>query len=52
MAKDNHLALLGDGEQLTSALRQVRSRLGHTTAMEVEVDDISQIPRCWPLGWM
>ncbi|WP_396278296.1 carboxylating nicotinate-nucleotide diphosphorylase [Glutamicibacter creatinolyticus] len=50
MAKDNHLVLLGDGEQLTSALRQVRSRLGHTTAMEVEVDDISQIPAVLAAG--
>lgn len=44
MAKDNHLALLGDGEELTDALKSVRARLGHTTAMEVEVDRIEQIP--------
>lgn len=44
MAKDNHLALLGEGEALTNALLQVRSRLGHTTTMEVEVDSIEQIP--------
>ena len=50
MAKDNHLALLGNGEELTAALRQVRRRLGHTTAMEVEVDDISQIPAVLAAG--
>ncbi|KWR72290.1 nicotinate-nucleotide pyrophosphorylase [Arthrobacter sp. W1] len=44
MAKDNHLALLDNGEQLTAALKSVRSRLGHTTSMEVEVDSIEQIP--------
>lgn len=44
MAKDNHLALLDDGEQLTAALKSVRERLGHTTSMEVEVDSIAQIP--------
>ena len=44
MAKDNHLALLDDGEQLTAALKSVRARLGHTTSMEVEVDSIEQIP--------
>ncbi|WP_216847389.1 carboxylating nicotinate-nucleotide diphosphorylase [Glutamicibacter mishrai] len=44
MAKDNHLALLGEGEELTRALKAVRARLGHTTAMEVEVDRIEQIP--------
>ncbi|MGO2328515.1 carboxylating nicotinate-nucleotide diphosphorylase [Glutamicibacter arilaitensis] len=44
MAKDNHLALLDNGEQLTAALKSVRARLGHTTSMEVEVDSIAQIP--------
>ncbi|MGP9489717.1 carboxylating nicotinate-nucleotide diphosphorylase [Glutamicibacter sp. AOP38-B1-38] len=44
MAKDNHLALLDDGEELTNALKSVRARLGHTTAMEVEVDSIEQLP--------
>ncbi|MDR4533075.1 carboxylating nicotinate-nucleotide diphosphorylase [Glutamicibacter sp. PS] len=44
MAKDNHLAVLGSGEQLTAGLRRVRASLGHTTAMEVEVDHIDQIP--------
>ncbi|MGO3393678.1 carboxylating nicotinate-nucleotide diphosphorylase [Glutamicibacter arilaitensis] len=44
MAKDNHLALLDNGEHLTAALKSVRARLGHTTSMEVEVDSIEQIP--------
>lgn len=44
MAKDNHLALLDDGEELTNALLSVRARLGHTTTMEVEVDSIEQLP--------
>lgn len=44
MAKDNHLALLDNGEQLIAALKSVRARLGHTTSMEVEVDSIEQIP--------
>jgi len=50
MAKDNHLALLGGGQELTDALLGVRARLGHTTAMEVEVDDISQIPAVLAAG--
>ncbi|MGP5587536.1 carboxylating nicotinate-nucleotide diphosphorylase [Glutamicibacter ardleyensis] len=50
MAKDNHLALLDDGEELTSALQAVRARLGHTTAMEVEVDSIEQIPAVLAAG--
>lgn len=45
MAKDNHLALLGaaEGTNLTDALRTARSRLGHTTHFEVEVDRLEQI---------
>ncbi|PRB72787.1 carboxylating nicotinate-nucleotide diphosphorylase [Arthrobacter sp. MYb213] len=50
MAKDNHLALLGNGEELTNALKSVRARLGHTTAMEVEVDSIDQIPAVLAAG--
>lgn len=50
MAKDNHLALLGGGQALTAALQRVRSQLGHTTAMEVEVDEISQIPAVLAAG--
>lgn len=50
MAKDNHLALLGEGEELTQALKAVREQLGHTTAMEVEVDRIEQIPAVLAAG--
>jgi nicotinate-nucleotide pyrophosphorylase (carboxylating) len=45
MAKDNHLAVLtAGGRDLTEALLEVRSRLSHTTHLEVEVDRIDQIP--------
>ena len=45
LAKDNHLAVLTrNGERdLTEALREVRSRLPHTTHLEVEVDRPDQI---------
>lgn len=44
MAKDNHLAVLGDSpEALTQAIRTARERLPHTTHIEVEVDRIEQI---------
>jgi len=44
LAKDNHLAVLvADGQDLTEALRDARSRLSHTTHFEVEVDRIDQI---------
>ena len=45
MAKDNHLATLGTGsdEALTEALKQWRTRLPHTTHIEVEVDRPDQI---------
>ena len=39
MAKDNHLAVLSAGGlDLTEALREVRTRLGHTIHLEVEVE--------------
>lgn len=41
MAKDNHLALVGD---LAEAIRQARRRLPHTVHIEVEVDRMNQIP--------
>lgn len=46
MAKDNHLAVLtgGDPSRLTSLLVEARSRLGHTTHFEVEVDSLEQVP--------
>ncbi len=40
MAKDNHLALTDD---ITTAIREARERLPHTTHIEVEVDRIDQI---------
>ncbi|WP_053351900.1 carboxylating nicotinate-nucleotide diphosphorylase [Leucobacter musarum] len=45
MIKDNHLAALGahDAESITSALRALRQRAGHTTSIIVEVDDLSQL---------
>ncbi|WP_394771475.1 carboxylating nicotinate-nucleotide diphosphorylase [Lacisediminihabitans sp.] len=44
MAKDNHLAVLtAGGRDITEALLEVRSRLPHTTHIEVEVDRIDQI---------
>ncbi|MCK7664164.1 carboxylating nicotinate-nucleotide diphosphorylase [Corynebacterium sp. CCM 9185] len=45
MVKDNHLAvLLAEGVSVTGALRAARSRLPHTTHIEVEVDRVDQIP--------
>jgi nicotinate-nucleotide pyrophosphorylase (carboxylating) len=44
LAKDNHLAVLtAGGKDLTTALREVRARLPHTTHLEVEVDRLDQI---------
>ncbi|MGP9536763.1 carboxylating nicotinate-nucleotide diphosphorylase [Brachybacterium sp. AOP43-C2-M15] len=44
MAKDNHLAVLQQqGLDLTEAIRRARTRLGHTTTLEVEVDRPEQI---------
>ncbi|MCH8565518.1 carboxylating nicotinate-nucleotide diphosphorylase [Nesterenkonia sp. LB17] len=44
MAKDNHLALVGDSpEALTTAILTARERLPHTTHIEVEVDRVEQI---------
>lgn len=43
MAKDNHLALLGTGDDLTRALRAARARLGHTVHFEVEIDALDQL---------
>ncbi len=40
MAKDNHLAVVGD---LTAALRRARAELPHTTHIEVEVDRLEQL---------
>ena len=45
MAKDNHLAALTAGGEvnLTEALRSLRTRLPHTTHIEVEVDHPHQV---------
>jgi len=44
MLKDNHLAvLLAQGLDLTESIRAVRSRIPHTTHLEVEVDRLDQL---------
>ncbi|GAA2180321.1 carboxylating nicotinate-nucleotide diphosphorylase [Leucobacter tardus] len=45
MVKDNHLAALGavDAATTRAALRDLRERAGHTTAIIVEVDRLDQI---------
>ncbi|MBL3686318.1 carboxylating nicotinate-nucleotide diphosphorylase [Leucobacter zeae] len=45
MVKDNHLAALGavDAATTTAALRDLRSRAGHTAAIVVEVDRLDQV---------
>jgi nicotinate-nucleotide pyrophosphorylase (carboxylating) len=51
MAKDNHLALLTrGGKDLTTELKRVRSELGHTTHIEVEVDRLDQLPAVLAAG--
>lgn len=45
MAKDNHLAVLAAaGVGLADAIHLARTRIGHTTHLEVEVDRLDQIP--------
>ena len=44
MLKDNHLAVLSaQGLDLTESIRAVRSRIPHTTHLEVEVDRLDQL---------
>lgn len=44
MLKDNHLAVLAaEGLEVAEAIRAVRSRIPHTTTLEVEVDRLDQI---------
>lgn len=45
MLKDNHLAALGatHGTGLTDAIHTVKARVGHTTAIIVEVDELDQV---------
>lgn len=51
MAKDNHLAILTrGGKDLTTELKRVRTELGHTTHLEVEVDRLDQIPAVLAAG--
>lgn len=51
VVKDNHLAaVLAAGLTVTEALVQMRSRLPHTTHVEVEVDRLEQIPEILVAG--
>lgn len=51
MAKDNHLAILTrGGKDLTTELQRVKSQLGHTTHIEVEVDRLEQLPQVLAAG--
>lgn len=45
MLKDNHLAALGatQGSGLTSAINRVKTSVGHTTPIIVEVDELGQV---------
>lgn len=43
MLKDNHVSLLGEGDELTRNLLRGKQRMGHTTHFEVEVDTPDQI---------
>lgn len=44
LAKDNHLAVLAAaGASLGDAIRSARTKIGHTTHLEVEVDRLDQI---------
>ncbi|MDO7882169.1 carboxylating nicotinate-nucleotide diphosphorylase [Salinibacterium soli] len=44
LAKDNHLAVLAaQGVSLGDAIRDARSRIGHTAHLEVEVDRLDQV---------
>ncbi|MDD6462266.1 MAG: carboxylating nicotinate-nucleotide diphosphorylase [Bifidobacteriaceae bacterium] len=45
MVKDNHLAAMKEaGLDMPAALRAIRSKISHTTTIEVEVDSLDQIP--------
>lgn len=51
MAKDNHLAVLAErGLSLADAVREARTRLPHTTHIEVEVDRLDQVPAALEAG--
>ncbi|MDD6373541.1 MAG: carboxylating nicotinate-nucleotide diphosphorylase [Bifidobacteriaceae bacterium] len=45
MVKDNHLAAMREaGLDMVAALAAIRSKVSHTTSIEVEVDSLAQIP--------
>lgn len=45
LVKDNHLAAMREaGLDLSEALRHIRSQVGHTTHIEVEIDGLDQLP--------
>ncbi len=51
MVKDNHLAVLSRGGiSVTDALRAARSRLPHTTHLEVEIDRLDQLEPVLAVG--
>jgi nicotinate-nucleotide pyrophosphorylase (carboxylating) len=49
LVKDNHLALMGDGDRLAQAVRAARA-LDPDATLEVEVDRLDQIPAILALG--
>jgi len=48
LLKDNHIALVG--AELEEAIALIKSRVGHTVKIEVEVDDIDQVERAASAG--
>ena len=45
MVKDNHIAAMqAAGLDVTAGIKQIRDQVGHTTHIEVEVDQLDQIP--------
>jgi nicotinate-nucleotide pyrophosphorylase (carboxylating) len=47
MIKDNHIAFSGS---ITKAIEKVRSHVGHTVKIEVEVDNLEQLAELLPLN--
>lgn len=51
MIKDNHLAVIGAlGLSLSEAVKQARESLPHTLKIEIEVDQLDQIPEALAAG--
>lgn len=51
MLKDNHRAALGRaGRDLVTAVREARSRMGHGTALTIEVDELDQVEEALEAG--